>query len=130
MVKPNTIKALTFRDSDPLQDYYFDGADHYSVARLIDEAKNLTPFDMPLAGIDLSCIIWKDCNIYALAFHVKRVMEADLSKPIILDWNGAIADGRHRLIKALTEGKKTIKAVRITWRMSPDRQGGESTESA
>lgn len=121
MAKSSKPKAITFRDSDPLQDYYQYGNDFWSVARLIDEAKNLKPFDIPLAGMDLSAEIWRDTNIYGLAFHVKRVIAADLSKPIILDWNGAIADGRHRLIKALVEGKKTIKAVRITWKMTPCR---------
>lgn len=121
MKKRSSPKALKFRDSDPLQDYYINGNNYWSVARLIDEAKDLKPFDIPLAGMDLDGEIWQGCNIYGLAFHVKRVMEADLSKPIILDWNGAIADGRHRLIKALVEGKKTIKAVRITWKMTPCR---------
>lgn len=116
---------ITFRATDPLQDYYNDGTHLYSVARLVDEAKNLEPFDVPLAALDLSDVIWDDCNIYALAFHVKRCNEADLSKPIILDWNGAIADGRHRVIKAIVEGRKTIKAVRITWSISPDKKAGD-----
>lgn len=114
---------VPFRDADPLQDYYFDGKDYYSVARLVDEAKDLKPFDLPIAGMDLSAVIWDDCSISMLAFHVKRVMDADLSKPIILDWQGVIADGRHRLIKALSEGKRTIKAVRITWKVEPCRRG-------
>ena len=116
------LPIITFRDADPLQDYYFDGGkDYYYVARLIDECKHLKPFDMPLAGLDLTAEIWSEANIYLLAFHVKRCMDADLSKPIILDWNGAIADGRHRIIRALVEGKKTIKAVRMTWKITPDR---------
>lgn len=117
------LKSLQFRDIEPLQDYYYDGKDHYSVARLIDDTKHLKPFDLPLAGVDLSGVIWNDCNIFMLAFHCKKVMEADLSKPIILDWNGAIADGRHRIIKAIIEGRKTIKAVRITWTVTPDKTG-------
>jgi len=123
------LKALKFRDSDPLQDYYFDGEDSYSVARLIDEARDLQPFDLPIMGMDLSYQIWQGCNIFALAYHVKRVFDADLSKPIILDWNGSVADGRHRLIKALVAGKKTIKAVRITWRMTPDKTGQKPNEN-
>lgn len=118
-MKPPIIK---FRDIDPLQDYYNDGRGNwYSVARLVDEAKDLEPFDLPIAGIDLDSEIWKGCNMFDLAFHVKKVQEADLRKPIILDWNGGIADGRHRIIKALVEGRRTIKAVRITWKITPDR---------
>lgn len=115
------LPEVTFRQNDPLQHYYVNNGEHYSVARLIDETKNLTPFELPLAGIDLDQNIWSDCNIYSLAWHVKRVREADLSAPIILDWNGSVADGRHRIIKALTEGHKTIKAVRMTWKIEPDR---------
>jgi hypothetical protein len=119
-MKPPKIK---FRDAEPLQDYYSDrNGDLYSVARLVDEAKNLKPFDVPLASLNLSAVIWDDQNILGLAFHCKKVIDADLSKPIILDWNGAIADGRHRVIKALIKGKRTIKAVRITWAVEPCRK--------
>jgi hypothetical protein len=114
---------ISFRNADPLQDYYSDrNGDLYSVAKLIDDAKELKPFDLPIAGIGLSAVIWNDCNIYDLAFHCKKVNDADLKKPIILDWNGEIADGRHRLIKAIMQGKRTIKAVRITWAITPCRK--------
>lgn len=114
---------LELADITPLQDYYDDGrGNKYSVARLVDAAKDLEPFDMPIAGIDLDAQIWSGCNIFWLAFHVKKVQEADLSKPIILDWNGSIADGRHRLIKAIVEGRRTIKAVRLTWEIEPDKK--------
>jgi hypothetical protein len=115
---------VTFRKFDALQDYYNDGqGNSYSVAKLVDDSKHLVPFDMPLAGLDLDAKIWQDCNIYGLAYHCKRVNEADLTKPIILDWNGSIADGRHRIIKALMLGKRTIKAVRITWAITPCNKG-------
>jgi len=118
-LKYNKIK---FREIDPLQDYYGDGTGAiYSVAKLIDDTKKLKPFDLPLCGINLSDVIWNECNIQELAFHVQRVNKADLSKPIILDWNGNVADGRHRLIKAIVKGKKTIKAVRMHWKPTPCR---------
>lgn len=114
---------IDFRDNNPLQDYYYDGdGGYYSVARLVDETKHLTPFDAPLAAINLSARSWNDSNLFELAFHVKCVMEADLNMPIILDWNGKIADGRHRVIKAIVEGRKTIKAVRMTWKIEPCRR--------
>lgn len=117
------IPKIEFRKADPLQDYYSDGqGGEYSVARLVDDSKHLKAFDMPIAGLDLSGVIWNQCNIFDLAFHCKKVNDADLSKPIILDWNGVVADGRHRIIKALMQGKKTIKAVRITWKVQPCRK--------
>ncbi len=118
-MKKAKLPKISFRDPDSLQDYYQNGNKRWSVARLVDAAKDLEPFDLPIAGVDLSGEIWRDSNIFMLAFHVKRCIDADLSKPIILDWDGAIADGRHRLIRALVEGRRTIKAVRITWTMVP-----------
>ena len=117
--------ALEFRHIEPLQDAFEDGTGaKWSVAMLIDDTKDLEPFDLPLAGMNLSDVIWKDCNIFDLAFHCKKVNEADLDMPIILSWEGQIADGRHRVIKALTLGHKTIKAVRMTWRPTPCQTEG------
>lgn len=115
------IPKVEIQQSSPLQEYFRNGDDMWSVARLIDAAKHCDVFDMPLAGIDLDYRIWKDADMATLALHVKKVMDADLSKPIILDWNGCLADGRHRVIKALIEGRRTIKAVRLTSYMEPCR---------
>jgi len=45
--------------------------------------------------------------------HIKLVNDADLSYPILLNENGAIIDGKHRLAKAILEGRKTILAKRF-----------------
>lgn len=112
--KPPKVKL---RDAEPLQDYYRDREGYlYSVARLIDDSKELPVFDVPVAALDLSDRTWDDANIYGLAFHVRKCMRADLSHPILLDWNGAVADGRHRIIKAIATGKTTVKARRMTWK--------------
>lgn len=112
-----------FRAIDPLQDYYQDGeGNQYSVARLVDDAKDLPVFEVPVAALDLSGEPWSGDNMYRLAFHVKKCMEADLNYPILLDWNGGIADGRHRVLKAIATGKRTIKARRMPWKPEPDRK--------
>lgn len=114
------LKPVRIPDWEPLQCWYKDQeGNRYAVARLIDEAKELKPFDLPLSGIDLSKVIWVGSNLVGLARHVKIVNEVELRYPIILDWEGRIADGRHRIIKALIEGRKTIKAVRLPWRLEP-----------
>ena len=121
--EPPKVPLLT---SEPLQDWYRDrDGDRYSVARLLDDTKGLPVFEMPVAGIDLSDVIWVDANLQLLAFHVRSCMNADLSYPILLDWNGTIADGRHRVIKALATGKRTIKARRMTWKPTPDRKADD-----
>lgn len=112
---------VKFRSIDPLQDSYNDGEGNlYSVARLVDDAKDLPVFDVPLAALDLSGKIWDGCNMYSLAFHVHKCMKADLDAPILLDWDGAIADGRHRVLAAIARGKTTIKARRMQWKPTPD----------
>lgn len=114
---------VTFSSIEPLQDYYHDrDGNAYSVARLIDDTKHLKPFDCPVAALELSDEIWQGCNMHSLAYHCKKVNQADLSKPIIIDSNGTVADGRHRIIKALVEGKRTIKAVRVMWKQTPCRK--------
>lgn len=108
------------RDAEPLQDWYQDrDGNRYSVAHLLDDTKSLPVFEVPIAALDLSDRIWAGENIFGLAFHVKKCMDADLSHPILLDWNGTLADGRHRLIKAIVTGKKTIKARRMSWKPEP-----------
>lgn len=114
--------VIDYREHDPLQDYFIDGNSWYSVAKLVDDTKNLEPFEMPMAGMNLSDVIWGGCTIADLGYHCKRVVDADLSKPIILSWDGSIADGRHRIIKALIEGRNTILAVRMTWKPKPCKE--------
>lgn len=114
---------LEFRRIEALQDYYKDkDGNLYSVAKLIDDTKHLKPFDAPLATLDLSYRIWDGLDMFDLAFHVKKVNKADLTKPIIIAWDGLIADGRHRVIKAIITGERTIKAVRMTWKPDPCRK--------
>lgn len=111
---------LEFSRIAPLQDYYDDGdGNHYSVAKLLDDAKDLPVFDCPLAALNLSGMPWQDSAMFDLAWHVKKCMVADLNEPILLDWWGRIADGRHRVIKAIAQGKRTIKAKRMTWKPTP-----------
>lgn len=107
---------------EPLQDYFQDGdGNQYSVARLVDDSKELPVFEVPLAALDLSGCIWRNADMVALAYHVKKCMDADLSFPILLAWDGSIADGRHRVLKSIALGKRTIKARRMQWRPTPDK---------
>lgn len=122
-MKRPRLPQVRLAAAEPLQDYYRDGeGNRYSVARLVDDTKDLPVFDAPLAALDLSGSIWRDADMVTLAFHVKKCMDADLNYPIILAWDGAIADGRHRVLKALALGKRTIKARRMYWRPEPDKK--------
>jgi hypothetical protein len=54
-----------------------------------------------------------------MVMHMRAVNEADLDFPIILDEDGDLMDGRHRLMKALLMGAEIIKAVRFEKNPSP-----------
>lgn len=122
-MKQNQPPKLEFARIVPLQEFYDDGeGNHYVVASLVDATKDLPIFDCPLAAINLLAQPWDGSDLFYLAWHVKKVMKADLNVPILLDWRGCIADGRHRVIKAIAQGKRTIKARRMTWKPEPDRK--------
>lgn len=77
--------------------------------------------DMPLWNIDLTIEPFDNGQIHNFVFQCKRVRDCSLDYPIILDDFGQIADGYHRLCKALLEGKETIKAIRLLEMPAPDR---------
>jgi len=56
----------------------------------------------------------------AIAEHFQLCEDADLSWPIILDPEGKLMDGMHRVLKALTMGRSHILAVRLTEMPEPD----------
>jgi len=80
---------------------------------LQEAAKKLKTFDMPIAGIDMGFRPWDMENLDSIAYHIDRVNKVDLNYPIILDDLGNVRDGFHRIVKAMIENKKTIKAVRF-----------------
>ena len=86
----------------------------YRVTDLIEMAKKHEPFDLPITGIDIGVNPWGDMTIQSFCYHVQRINNCDFKFPVILDSSGYICDGWHRLAKAIIEGKKSIKAVRLT----------------
>ena len=94
------------------------GNHSWSVARLITLAKDLPIMDIPLEHINMRDK-YDNLTLRELAGHMVAVNKADLNYPIIMDEDGEIMDGRHRLIKAIIQGEKTIKAVRFEENPSP-----------
>lgn len=45
--------------------------------------------------------------------HMRRILKADLSYPVILDKDGSIMDGAHRACKAILEGRPKILVKRF-----------------
>jgi len=84
----------------------------WSVPRLIELSKDLDVMRIPLLHLNMY-YSYDKMTLRQLAGQMRAVNNADLSFPIILDEDGEILDGRHRLIKAMLENKETIKAVRF-----------------
>lgn len=96
------------------EERFWDGNKAWVMAKVVEAAKDLPVFDLPLAHIDISVEPWSGSNtVQNLAYHVKRAEMSDLKYPIILNDSGYIMNGWHRILKALVEGRESIKAVRF-----------------
>ena len=52
--------------------------------------------------------------------HIRLIQDSDLDHPVILDHNGRVMDGMHRICKALLENAREIPAVQFTVDPQPD----------
>lgn len=59
-------------------------------------------------------------TVRAVVEHLRLVAEADLSFPIVVDPDGQVMDGMHRVAKALLEGRSVISARRLPSLPAPD----------
>lgn len=92
----------------------------WSVPRLFELSRNLPVMEIPLDHMS----VWykyENLSLREMVMHMKAVNDADLSVPIIMDEDGDLMDGRHRLMKAMLLGAETIKAVRFDENPSPDQ---------
>lgn len=104
------------------ENYYTDQDGYvYATTKLIEHSKQYKPFDLPLVGLDLRRKSWQINDLDDFIHHAKRVHDTDLKHPIILDRYGTIADGCHRIIKAIVNGETSIKAIRLETMPPHDR---------
>lgn len=96
------------------------GRHTWSVPRLFELARDLPIMNIPLNHLSLY-YTYDKLTLREMVTHMRAVLDADLTMPIILDEDGEIMDGRHRLMKAMLKGSKTIKAVRFDENPSPCR---------
>lgn len=88
------------------------GSHKWAVPRLFELSRDFEVMEIPLNHLN----VWKTyekLTMRELVMHMKTVNDSDLSFPIILDEDGAIMDGRHRIMKAILNDESTIKAVRF-----------------
>jgi DNA-binding protein VF530 len=59
-------------------------------------------------------------TVRSVAEHAKRILECDLSYPVILTEDWRVFDGMHRIARHLMEGKTGIRVVRFETNPEPD----------
>ena len=94
------------------------GKHYWNISRLFELARDLPVMEVPLDHLNIA-YSYDQLYLREMVMHMKGVNDADLGFPIILDEDGEIMDGRHRVMKALLLGKETIKAVRFEENPSP-----------
>lgn len=103
----------------------------WSIPALHLLAKELPVQEMPLSALNIEGAGPSiDGSMIDFVGHMKMVVEADLSFPIILDDEGDIMDGRHRIAKALLNEESTIKFVRFPETPPPNFQGDDDSDSS
>lgn len=90
----------------------------WSVPRLFELSKDLPVMDIPIDHLNVF-YTYKNLTLRDMVMHINAVHNADLDRPIILDEDGELMDGRHRLMRAMYLGLKTVKAVRFEENPSP-----------
>lgn len=111
--------------------YFFrpssEGLCAWDVDRLVRLAR-----DLPVHAVPLSRIRELDEPVFgegepptwrSLVAHLQLVDAAELRYPIILAADGTVMDGRHRVAKALREGRSTVDAVQFPEDPPPDHVG-------
>lgn len=112
--------------------YHFRPSDHGLRAWDVDNLVRLTQ-DQPEELLPLSAIGEVDENwwfafgeeptVRSVVEHVRLLQETDLDYPIIVDPDGRLMDGMHRVAKALSQGAETIRAKRLAVLPEPDFVG-------
>ncbi len=94
------------------------GRHSWSVPRLFELARELKVMEVPLKHLN-AYYIYEKLTLREMVMHMRAVNDADLNMPIILDEDGELMDGRHRLMKAMLTQADTIKVVRFDENPSP-----------
>jgi hypothetical protein len=101
------------------------GRDAWDIHRLIELSANFPVIDVEVSSIAaIDTPYWFDEDerptVRKIADHVRLVEEVDVEYPIILGPDGQVMDGMHRVVRALLEGRPTIRAVQFAELPEPD----------
>lgn len=114
-------------DSKPHRRFYSDGRGIWYIDRFWKLAEGLPVEDLEIEKVrELDEVCWfserwgKRPTCRAVIEHCQRILAADMSYPVILSPDGGVLDGIHRIAKAMAQGERTVKAVRIKEMPPPD----------
>jgi hypothetical protein len=103
-----------------------EGLDAWDVDRLIELSADFPVRSIPLDSIkELDTAYWFNDErdrptVNLIIQHFRLVQEVDMSYPIILNVDGRVMDGMHRVARAVLEGESTIMAVQFDYQPEPD----------
>lgn len=114
-------KQYHFRPSDL-------GLPAWDVDKLVALARVRPVEDLPLASIAEVDENWWFAHgevptVRRVLEHLRLMEEVDLSFPVIVDPDGRLMDGMHRVAKALSLGRDSIEAHRLPTLPPPDFVG-------
>ncbi len=101
----------------------------WDVRKLVAMSQDLPVENVPLTAIaELDEPFWYDLEgdaptCRSIAMHARLIAETDLAYPIILDPDGRVMDGMHRVCKALGLEMESISARRLPTLPEPDFVG-------
>ncbi len=112
--------------------YHFRPGPHglraWDMRKIVAQAEHLPSHDVPLTEIAEIDEDWWFAeggvpSPRALTDHMAMVQQVDRAYPIILDAEGRLMDGMHRVVQALLAGDTMIKAIRLPRTPEPDFVG-------
>lgn len=110
-----------------------DGLRAWDVHRLVELTATVEPEPIPLSDVrELDAPYWSTGGAplatREVVEHLRLVLAADLAFPIVVDPDGGVMDGMHRVARALLEGRTTIQARRLPVLPPPDHVGIDPTD--
>lgn len=95
-----------------------DGFDAWDVDRLIELAESSPIEDVALETItEIDSDYWYSHGysptVRSLVDHMRLVQAVDPSYPIVIDPDGRVMDGMHRVARALLDGRQSVPAKRL-----------------
>jgi hypothetical protein len=111
----------------PQRRFFSDGRGIWYIDRLWPLVEGLPSEDLLIDHVrELDEVCWfsdiwgRRPTCRAVFDHCRRMLDADLSFPIILGPGGDVLDGIHRIGKAMMQGRATVRAVRLAQLSPPD----------